>query len=418
MKSEKILIRFGDLVLKGKNKHTFIKQVRSLLKEKMKKLEVKFLFQHDRIYIDFDEKIEKQVVKQLSYVSGIQSYSFVYQTTNNLDDILETAKKILEKDIKEKVRFKIETKRADKLYPLTSQEITREIAPRLLANFDHLLKVDVKNPEKTLHIEVRKEATYLYMETLKAMGGFPVGIGGKGLLMLSGGIDSPVAGYLAMKQGIAIELFHFESTPLTPLESVQKVVDLAKVLSRYMPNTTIKLHLVPFRETHEAILKNVSDPYIINIMRRMMYRLAERYANLKDILCIINGESVGQVASQTLQSIKTVENVTNIPILRPLITNDKQEIIKISKDIESYDISIRAFNDCCTVYVPKNPIIRPTVEDALKEESKFDYEPLLEEALKNIQTLRINPDTDFVIYEHGFEVTDAIKAYKEEGGML
>ena len=415
MNNKTILIRFGDLVLKGKNKLAFIKQVRKLIKEKLKDLDVEFDFRHDRIYIMFNEENKDQVEKRLSYVSGIQSYSYVYTTTNDLEDILKTAIEIIENEVNEPTTFKIETKRADKLYPLTSQEITQQIAPRLLKHFDNRLKVDVKNPKMTLHIELRKEATYLYFGVIKAMGGFPVGIGGKGLLMLSGGIDSPVSGYLAIKQGITIELMHYESTPLTPLESVQKVIDLAKKLSYYMPNNKIKLHLVPFTKIHEEILKNVSDPYIINIMRRMMYRLAERYANQKDILCIINGESVGQVASQTLQSIKTVENVTNIPILRPLITYDKQDIINISKKIDAFDISIRPFNDCCSIYVPKRPIIKPTIVDALKEEEKFDYNPLLEEAISGIQTIYITPDLEFNIADFGFDVKEAIQNFKEEG---
>lgn len=414
MNEKTILIRFGDLVLKGKNKLVFIKQVRKLIKEKLKGTEVVFDFRHDRIYLHFDEKDIEAVEKKLSYVSGIQSYSYVYKSTNDLEDILQTAIKIIESEVKEQTTFKVETKRADKLYPLTSQEITQLLAPKILKHFDNLLKVDVKKPNKTLHIELRKEETYLYFGVIKAMGGFPVGIGGKGLLMLSGGIDSPASGYLAIKQGVTIELMHYESTPLTPLESVQKVIDLAKILSRYMPNNKIKLNLVPFTKIHEEILRNVSDSYIINIMRRMMYRLAEGYAQKKDILCIINGESVGQVASQTLQSIKTVENVTNIPILRPLITYDKQDIIDISKKIEAFDISIRPFNDCCSIYVPKRPIIKPTIEDAEKEEAKFDFMPLIEEALDQIETLYVTPNLEFNIADYGFDVKEAIKNYREE----
>src|SRR5690606_23438672 len=236
-------------------------------------------------------------------------------------------------------------------------------------------------------------------------------MGGKALLMLSGGIDSPVAAYLMMKQGVEIELFHFESTPLTPLESVQKVIDIAKKLAPYMTRNKIKLHLVPFTKIHEEILKYVSDPYIITIMRRMMYRLAERYAKANDIAAIVNGESVGQVASQTLDSINVVENVTNIPILRPVITYDKKDIILLSKMLGTYDVSIRPFNDCCSIYVPRRPVTHPKVEYALEEEAKLNVEDLMVEALQNISTVMINKDTDLEIALYGFEVKEALKTY-------
>jgi tRNA uracil 4-sulfurtransferase len=310
--------------------------------------------------------------------------------------------------------IKIETKRADKNFPMTSQEITQTVAGRILKAAQRKFIVDVKHPDETLFIELRKDAAYIYLKSIKGMGGFPFGVAGKGLLMMSGGIDSPVAGYLAMKQGVEVELFHFESTPLTPLESVQKVIDLAKKMSVFTPTGSIKLHLVPFTKTHEEILAQVTDPYIITIMRRMMYRLAETYANRNKIICLINGESIGQVASQTLQGMKAVEAVTVTPILRPVITYDKQEIINIAKEIDTFDVSIRPFNDCCSIYVPKNPATKPRDSYAVKYERYVNYEQLLEEALQNIKTLTVTSDLSLDISQLGFTVEEAMKTYYRE----
>lgn len=413
MLEKRILLRFGDLVLKGKNKPAFVKQVRRLLKEKMNGLGVVFDFQHDRTYMSLTQDNDEQVLKHLSYVSGLQSYSYVYKTTKDIDDILALAIKLVQKEIPGHTTFKVETKRADKTYPFTSLELTRKLAPMILKSVPNLT-VDVRKPEHTLNIEVRLDGTYLFLRQYPAMGGYPVGIGGRGLVMLSGGIDSPVSAYLAMKQGIAIELFHFESTPMTPLESVQKVIDLAKKLSHYMPDSKIKLHLVPFRQAHQEILEKVNDSYLITIMRRLMYRMGEKFARNHDILCLINGESVGQVASQTLSSMNVVENVTRIPILRPVVTYDKQDIINISKRIDTFDISIRAFNDCCSIYVPKRPVTQPTLLECEKQERLIDVDVLVENALEHIETLVITPETNLEINQYGFEVKAAIETYRKK----
>jgi thiamine biosynthesis protein ThiI len=215
------------------------------------------------------------------------------------------------------------------------------------------------------------------------MGGFPVGIAGKGMLMLSGGIDSPVAGYLAMKQGLEIECVHFVSTPLTSIESAQKVIDVVKKMAVYAPNSRIKVHFVPFKELHMELLDKVHESYNITIMRRMMYRIATMLCEKNGALCIVNGESVGQVASQTLGSMHTINSVTNIPVLRPVVTYDKNEIIRIARKIDTYEISIRSFEDCCTVYVPKNPATYPTIEKSMEYEKLFDYDTLVKEAVDN-----------------------------------
>lgn len=408
-----ILIRFGDLVLKGKNKPRFIGQIKKNIKNKLKHIDVEFTFQHDRIFVHFNEVDSDAVIKYLGYVSGIHSFSYVYKTTKDLESIASLAKEVITKEVKIPTTFKIETRRTDKNYPLKSLDISQKIAGMVLPSFDGL-KVEVRHPETVLNIELRSEGTYIYVGKIPGLGGFPIGLGGKGLVMLSGGIDSPVAAHLMMKQGINVELFHFESTPLTPLESVQKVIDIAKKLAHYTADNKIKLHFVPFTKIHEAILSYVGDPYIITIMRRMFYRLGERFANINGLDTLINGESVGQVASQTLSSIKVIETVTSIPILRPVITYDKNDIINLSKKIDTYDISILPFNDCCSIYVPRNPVTKPTIIQAVKEESKFEFESLLEDALGNIQTLIVTPTTDFDIASYGFDVKDALASFKEE----
>ena len=240
------------------------------------------------------------------------------------------------------------------------------------------------------------------------MGGFPVGVAGKGLLMLSGGIDSPVAGYLAMKQGVEIECVHFESTPLTSIESAQKVVDLVKKMAKYAPKNRIKIHFVPFKELHMALLENVPESYNITIMRRMMYRIATQLCYKNNALCIVNGESVGQVASQTLGSMQTINAVTNMPIIRPVATYDKQDIIKISRKIDTYEISIRPFEDCCTVYVPKSPAISPSIEKSELYEKNFDYETLVKEAVENVKSIYVYTDSDLDLSLLGLEVRNVL----------
>ncbi|MDL2292024.1 tRNA 4-thiouridine(8) synthase ThiI [Acholeplasma sp. OttesenSCG-928-E16] len=406
-----LLVRFGDLMLKGDNRKMFLDKVNSSIKEKLEGLDVVINRQHDRVFLEFDEKIEEMVLKKLSFVSGLYSFSFVYKSSDNLEDVANLAIKMLKEEVKEPITFKVETKRANKNYYLTSQDFSKAIAPLILKEVGDLLKVDVKNPKLTLTIELRNDGAYLFTSDIKAMGGFPMGTGGKALLMMSGGIDSPVAAYLMMKQGIELELLHFESTPLTPLESVQKVLDLAKILANYQPKNQIKLHLVPFLNIHQNILKNVNDSYVITILRRHMYRFAERFSAIRKAKALANGESLGQVASQTLDSINVVENVTNIPILRPLITYDKNDIIKISRKIETYDISIRPFNDCCSIYVPKHPVTHPKVFLAKEYEEKFNYNELIEEAISKTITINVTVDLDFKIYEHGFEVSEAINNF-------
>ena len=253
----------------------------------------------------------------------------------------------------------------------------------ILKNID--CKVDVHNPDVLLNVEIRKEAVYIYTKGYKCLGGYPVGTLGRGLLMLSGGIDSPVAGYLTIKRGVELYYLYFESRPHTSLEARNKVIALARKLEKY--NSGGKLLVVNFTKIQETIYKNLDPDYLITIMRRMMYRIAERVAKKKHCLAIVNGESVGQVASQTLSSILAVNDVTNYPILRPLCSFDKLDIIEISKNIDTYDISIEPYEDCCTVFVPRHPVINPSLKHIYNEEGKYDFEPLINEAVNSIEVV-------------------------------
>lgn len=412
----KIVLRFGDLMLKGRNRKLFINKIRNHVTNKFKNYEVKTDFRHDRIYLDFNELIIKEVESMINEIPGISSYSIIHVTTNNIEDVKNLSVNILNNNLSsnKNYQFKIETKRSNKNFPLTSIEFTQAIAPLILEATKLDLKVNVKEPDITLNIDIRDDGTYIYLDKIKAMGGYPAGIAGKGILMMSGGIDSPVAAYLTIKQGVEVELMHFESSPMTPLESVNKVIDLATKLAVFLPNERIKLHLVPFTEIHKEILKKVDNSYSITIMRRMMYRISETYALNKKIPIIINGESIGQVASQTLNSMLVVEDVTKLPIIRPLATYDKQDIISIARKIDTFDISIKPFQDCCSIYVPVNPVINPTIKKCVTEEAKGNFDELIVQAIEGIETLIINKDTKIELEMYGFTVKDALKNMREE----
>lgn len=403
-----ILVRFGDLTLKGKNQKVFLHSLYKLMKTKMEGLNVEIENQHDRIFIHLNNEQVEKVIERLNLVSGISSYSLVVKCSDDITDIKKTSLQLMQELVLDNKTFKVNTKRSNKAYNLHSMEVTKIVSAYVLSNHKKLT-VDVHHPEVSLNIEIRKDACYLYNTEYKAMGGYPVGVAGKGLLMLSGGIDSPVAGYLAMKQGVEIECIHFESTPLTSIESAQKVVDLVKKLAKYAPHNKINLHMIPFKEIHMALLEHIDESYNITIMRRMMYRIATKVAINNNCLCIINGESVGQVASQTLASMQTINAVTNYPILRPLCTYDKQDIIKISKQIDCYDLSIKPFEDCCTVYVPKAPATAPKISKAIMYEKNFDYESMVDEAVRNTNSIVIDCNSDLDLTLLGLEVREVLK---------
>ncbi len=409
MDYNKILVRYGDLTLKGKNRKVFVERVFNLTKEKLFGLDCKITKTFDRMFIELNKDNYGEVSKCLGYVSGILSYSpiVVAKTTNDLEEIKQTALQLVKEQLIEETTFKVETKRNDKMFHLTSMEISKDVAGYVLSQTDNL-KVDVKTPKDTLTLEVRKDETYLYLKEVKALGGFPVGVGGKGLLMLSGGIDSPVAGFMTMKQGIKIECIHFESTPLTSIESAQKVIDLTKKMAKYAPQNKIRVHMVPFKELHMQIIEHIPDSYNITIMRRMMYRLAELIANRNKCDILINGESIGQVASQTLGSMKVINSVCDLPVIRPLATIDKNDIISIARNIDTFQTSIRPFEDCCTIYLPKSPSTNPKQDKCEYYETFFDYKTLVEETFKNTKHIDVTADSDLDLSFLGLEVREVL----------
>lgn len=367
-----ILIKYGELTTKKGNRNQFINKLNENIK---KVINAKIIKKRDRMYI-LTDNIDL-VTKKLQKVFGLQGIVIAYQVNTNSDDIKNAVLEVL-KDIKFKT-FKVETKRANKNFEIKSMDFNNIIGSLVLKNFD--CKVDVHNPDIVVHIEIREE-TYIYLNEIKGSGGYPVGIQGKGILMLSGGIDSPVAGYLALKRGIDIDCLYFDSPPHTSLEAKNKVIKLASILNEYSGN--IRLLVVPFTKLQEEIYKKVPSEYNITILRRMMYRIATSID--KKYKVVINGESIGQVASQTLTSINVINSVTNFPIIRPVACLDKLEIIEIAKKIGTYETSILPFEDCCTIFVPKHPVINPKIEKCLEYE-QFNYQELIDECINNIEII-------------------------------
>ena len=376
-----ILIKYGELTTKKDNRKFFVKTLEQNILKKIKNIKIEKTM--SRMYITYNDKEEKEILEQLQKIFGIHSIVICDKVNTNEDDIKNKVIEMLK--TKEFKTFKVITKRSDKTFEHTSMEFNNIIGGLVLRNFD--CKVDVHNPELNLEIEIRKEGTYIYNEEIKGLGGYPVGIQGKGMLMISGGIDSPVAGYLALKRGVNIECLYFESPPHTSLNAKNKVLKLASILNEYSGN--IKVHVVPFTKIQEEIYKNIPGNYNITIMRRMMYRIAEKFSKRRNCKIIINGESIGQVASQTLNSMVVINNVTNMPVIRPVACLDKLEIIEISKNINTYDTSILPYEDCCTIFVPKHPIINPSLETAQEYEKLINYEELINECVKNIETINI-----------------------------
>lgn len=384
-----IFIKYGELSTKKDNRKMFIKLLLKNIRRKLEGLEIEINYTTARMYIKTTSKDIDEVVNRLKEVFGIRSIVICDRVNNNKEEIENKIKEIIQ-TLSFKT-FKVETIRSDKSFPISSLEFSRMMGAVVLKNKE--CKVDVHNPDLILNIEIRSEGTYIYTKEVLGLGGYPVGVQGKGLLMLSGGIDSPVAGYLALKRGVDLECLYFESPPHTSLEAKNKVVKLASIIDKYSGN--IKVHVVPFTELQEAIYKNVPDTYIITIMRRMMYRIAERVSKRRNCKVIINGESIGQVASQTLTSMSVINNVTNYPVIRPVACLDKLEIIDIANKIDTYETSILPYEDCCTIFVPRHPVINPELSKCIEYENLFDYETLLEKCIDNIETIKNLKNDDF-----------------------
>ena len=379
-----ILIKYGELTTKKANRNLFINKIYENIKDSLVNYNVKIIKNRVRMFIETEDNIE-EIVDILKNIFGIHSIVIAYKVNTNIDEIKDNVLRIVNNiDFN---TFKVVTDRADKSFPINSMDFSREIGGLILKNIPNK-KVDVHNPDYLLKIEIRDDYTYIYSKEIKALGGYPVGIAGKGLLMLSGGIDSPVAGYMAMKRGIKLECIYFESPPHTSLAAKNKVKELVSILNKYQAD--IKLHIINFTEIQEAIYKNIDPSYMITIMRRMMYRISEKVLKERNCYVLINGESVGQVASQTLTSMQVINSVTNIPVIRPVACLDKLEIIDISKKIGTYQTSILPYEDCCTIFLPKHPVINPRIENAIKYEDSFDYQVLIDKAVSNREMIVIS----------------------------
>lgn len=384
-----ILIKYGELSTKKANRNFFINTLYKNLKSKLEGYEVKIHKDRARMYIEFLEKDLDNIKNIVSKVFGIHMFHIAYivETDDNIiqDKVLSTVK------LEEFKTFKIETKRSNKNFPIHSQDYNRILGGLILKNINNV-SVDVHNPDLWITVEIRDKNTFIYFNSYTGSGGYPVGTQSKGMLMLSGGIDSPVAGYLAMKRGMTLDAVYFEAMPHTSIEARNKVITLCRKLSSYCDH--INLHIVNFTPIQEEIYKNCREDYMITIMRRMMYRIMDKLCKKYKGLVIVNGESVGQVASQTLTSMNVINSVTNIPVIRPVACFDKLEIMDIARTIDTYETSIIPYEDCCTVFVPKHPAINPKMGIAVAEESKFDYESMLDTCVETLNTIVITSEED------------------------
>ncbi len=384
-----IIIKYGELSTKKDNINYFISCLKDNIRNSIKD-DCKIIFDRGRMYIYSNDENYNEILDKLKYIFGIHEINLGYKIDgNNLLDIENNLIELI-KDKKFKT-FKVETKRSYKNYKMNSMEISKYLGGVVLKTLKNI-SVDVHNPECLINVEVRNDSSYIYFDKISGIGGYPVGSLGKGLLMLSGGIDSPVAGYLALKRGVRIEGVYFESPPHTSEAAKNKVIELTKLLTKY--SGYIKLHIVNFTEIQEEIYKNIPHEYLITIMRRMMYRITEKIAKRNNAKVIINGESIGQVASQTLTSMSAINNVTNMPVIRPVACLDKLEIIDIAKNINTYETSILPYEDCCIIFVPDHPVINPTIEKCIEYEKLINVDELLNNAIKNTSTIKVQNEID------------------------
>ena len=389
MNSNVVMVRYGELSTKGKNIKDFIKKLANNIKDSLKEFtELTYKVQHDHIYINLNGVEFEKVSEKLKLIPGISSFSLVTSIAPDLDEIIKVGTEIAQKSSAK--TFKVITKRADKLFPYHSDDINRRVAASVLQNTD--LKVDVHNPELEIRITVRENEAFVYQESSPGLGGYPLGIAGKALMLISGGIDSPVASFLMMKRGVKLEMIHFAAPPYTSEQVLVKIKDIIHKLNVFQP--AVKLYIVPFTEIQKKIYEVAGTSYAITIMRRMMLRIAERVARYNRDLVLASGESIGQVASQTLTSMASIEECCGLPLIRPLATYDKVDIIKLSKKIDTYDISIRPYEDCCTIFEVRDPTTSPKLDKIREIEAKFDFSQLLDEAYMNIEKVYVKPEED------------------------
>ncbi|WP_042474619.1 tRNA uracil 4-sulfurtransferase ThiI [Bacillus ndiopicus] len=382
---KEILIRYGELSTKGRNKNDFIRRLRENIRYSFHDiLPLNIRAERDRMFIEIENDEKYQVLmERLPEIFGIQSFSPVASCNKNMDDMKQLAIEIMAQHSNQPLTFKVEVRRTDKTFPYDTHMIQRELGGTVLSKYQNI-SVQVKNPDVELRVEVRHDAIYMMGQIVPGAGGMPIGSNGKSLLMLSGGIDSPVAGYLMMKRGVRIEAIHFYSPPYTSEHSLQKVKDLANELTKF--GAKIRLHIIPFTEIQVLIKERVPENMTMTTTRRMMLRIADKVREEIGALAIVTGESLGQVASQTLESLTAINDVTSTPILRPLIAADKLDIIHIAERIGTYETSVLPYEDCCTIFTPARPKTKPKIEKVAHYESFTDFDELIERAVRNRET--------------------------------
>ena len=385
-----IILKYGELTTKKDNINYFLKTLKNNINIILKDINHTITYDFGRMFIDVKSEDIEKTVEKLKCIFGIHEIIVGYISEDKSLDNIKTNILSLIKDKNFKT-FKVSTKRSDKTFPLNSMEISKSLGGYILRNISNI-QVDIHNPELLVSVEIRKNEVLYYFNGLSGLGGYPVGTLGKGLLMLSGGIDSPVAGYLAIKRGVKIEAIYFESPPHTSESAKDKVIKLARLLAKY--NTTVKLHVINFTRIQETILKNIPHEYLITIMRRMMYRISAIIAHNSKCNILINGESIGQVASQTLTSMRVINEVIKMPVIRPVACFDKLEIIDLAKKIGTYDISTLPYEDCCTIFVPEHPVINPSSIKAIEYEELIPFKDLIHEAIKNHEVISVDVEED------------------------
>ena len=394
MKYTEIMVRYGELSTKGKNRKDFIGRLAGNVTKVLREFpQVEIHPRHDRMHIVLNDAPFEEVDQRLKKVFGIQTYSPTIKVEKTLAEIEKTALALMKETFKKGMTFKVNTKRSDHQFLYDTNELNKMVGDYLFSHMDDL-KVEMKHPDIVLRIEVRKDAVYISNQLLHGAGGMPVGTGGRAVMMLSGGIDSPVASYLALKRGVDIDMVHFYSPPYTTEKALNKAKELTGILANYAGK--INFIAVPFAEIQETIKEKIPEGYLMTVQRRFMLQLADKIRAKRRGLAIFNGESVGQVASQTLESMAAINDVTTTPVVRPVATMDKTEIIKLAEEIGTFDLSIQPFEDCCTIFAPPRPKTKPKIEKAREFENHLDVDGLIERALAGIQVTSIYPNDKFL----------------------
>ena len=388
---ELLIVKYGEVMLKGNNRPMFvnalIRNIRSVFGDT---LSYRIRKGQSMLYIEPEEDFDMdRAVEKLRRIFGVHVFHRALEVEKDPEKIKTNSTKYFAKALNESRSFKIETRRTDKQFPQRSLEINNILGQHIANTFPHL-KVDVHHPDVILYVNIRKEGVYLYRDKNRGAGGLPVGTGGKALALLSGGIDSPLAAWLIARRGVAIHAVHFHSYPYTSERSKKKVMALARQLSQYTGN--MKLYVFPFTEVQEAIADYCPKDQLTVIMRRMMMKSAEKIAGKTAAQALVTGESIGQVASQTMESLAVTNAAVDLPVFRPLIGMDKEEIIDYTRKIGTYDISIEPYDDCCTLFVPRHPQTKPKLEKIRESESRVDFDALIDRGLENMEVIEIEPE--------------------------